>query len=67
MTTRKIEIPEEIFSELEALLPKLDMGSVDECVGFILKSLLSGKFSEEELSGEEEEQMRERLADLGYM
>jgi lipoate-protein ligase A len=67
MATRKIEIPEEIYSELEELLPKLHMGSVDECVEFILKSLLSGEFDEEELTGEEEEQMKERLADLGYM
>ena len=64
MTVRKVEIPEEIFSELEELLPKLDMKSVDECVTFILKSLLSGEF-DDELSGEEEEQMKERLADLG--
>jgi hypothetical protein len=67
MTTRKVEIPEEIFVEVENLLPKLDMSSVDECIAFILKSLLSGEFDEGELSGEEEEQMKERLADLGYM
>ena len=66
MTTRGVEIPEEIFVELEDLLPKLDMNSVDECVTFILKSLLSGEF-DDELSGEEEEQMKERLEDLGYM
>ncbi len=66
MATRGVEIPEEIFVELEDLLPKLDMSSVDECVTFILKSLLSGEF-DDELSGEEEEQMKERLADLGYM
>lgn len=67
MATRTVKIPEEIFTELEELLPKLGMSSVDECVEFILKSLLSGEFDDEELSGEEEEQMRERLADLGYM
>lgn len=66
MATRKVEVPEEIFIEIEDLLPKLDMSSVDECVTFILKSLLSGEF-DDELSGEEEEQMKERLADLGYM
>ena len=67
MTTRGVEIPEEIFVELEDLLPKLDMSSVDECVTFILKALLSGEFDEDELSNEEEKQMKERLADLGYM
>ena len=60
MTTRGVEIPEEIFVEL-------DMSSVDECVTFILKALLSGEFDEDELSNEEEKQMKERLADLGYM
>ena len=67
MATRKVEIPDEVFAELEKLLPKLDMGSVDECVTFILKSLLSGEFDQDELTGEEEAQMKERLADLGYM
>ncbi len=67
MANRGVEIPEEIFVELEKLLPNLDMSSVDECVTFILKSLLSGEFDDGELSGEEEEQMKERLADLGYM
>jgi hypothetical protein len=67
MATRKVEIPEEIFAELEELLPKLQMSSVDECVEFILRSLLSGEFDDDELTGEEEEQMKERLADLGYM
>ncbi len=66
MAARKVEIPEEVFIEIEDLLPKLDMSSVDECVTFILKSLLSGEF-DDELSGEEEEQMKGRLADLGYM
>ena len=42
------------------------MSSVDECVTFILKSLLSGEF-DDELTSEEEEQMKDRLADLGYM
>lgn len=67
MAGRKIEIPEEIFTELEGLLDKLGMVSVDECVAFILRSLLSGEFSDDELTGEEEEKMKERLADLGYM
>ena len=66
MAGRKVEIPEEIYTELEDLLGKLDMSSVDECVTFILKSLLSGEF-DDELTSEEEEQMKDRLADLGYM
>jgi len=67
MANRSVEIPEEVYVELEDLLPKLDMASVDECVTFILTSLLSGEFDEDELSGEEEKEMKERLADLGYM
>jgi hypothetical protein len=67
MGGRTVEIPEEIFAGLEGLLEKLGMSTVDECVTFILRSLLSGEFSEDELTGEEEEEMKERLADLGYM
>ncbi len=66
MAVRKVEIPEEVYVELEDLLEKLSMSSVDECVTFILRSLLSGEF-DDELTGEEEEQMKGRLADLGYM
>jgi metal-responsive CopG/Arc/MetJ family transcriptional regulator len=64
---RSVKIPDELYSELEGLLPRLGMNSVDECVAYILRSLLSGRFDSDELSGAEEEQMRERLADLGYM
>jgi hypothetical protein len=67
VATRKVEIPEEIFAQLEELLPKLEMSSVDECVEFILRSLLSGEFDDSELSRGEEDRMKERLADLGYM
>ena len=66
MAVRSVEIPEETYIELEDLLEKLGMSSVDECVTFILKSLLSGEF-DDELTDEEEEQMKGRLADLGYM
>lgn len=67
MAGRSVEIPEEVYAELKDLLPKLGMGSVDECVTFILTSLLSGEFDADELTCAEEEQMKERLADLGYM
>jgi hypothetical protein len=64
---RSVEIPEDLYGRLEGLLPKLEMSSVDECVVFILRSLLSGEFDSDELSDAEEERMKERLADLGYM
>ena len=67
MATRKVEIPAEVFDQLEGLLPELGMSSVDECVAFVLRSLLSGEYDERELTREEEQQMKDRLADLGYM
>jgi hypothetical protein len=67
MGTRRVEIPEDLFLELEGRLEKLGMDTVDECVEFVLRSLLSGEYDQDELSKEEEQRMRERLADLGYM
>ena len=67
MGKRTVEIPEELYVEIEDVLDKLDMKTVDECVAFILEALFSGEFSDDELSKEEESEMRERLADLGYM
>ena len=67
MSTRSVEIPEELYDEIGSMLGKLGMSSVDECVGFILRSLLSGEHDEDELSTEEERRMKERLSDLGYM
>ncbi|MBN2564944.1 MAG: CopG family transcriptional regulator [Candidatus Eisenbacteria bacterium] len=67
METRGIEIPEDLYLDLEGRLEKLGMSSVDECVEFVLRSLLSGEYDKDELSKEEEQRMKERLADLGYM
>jgi metal-responsive CopG/Arc/MetJ family transcriptional regulator len=67
VSTLKVEIPEELYRELESRLEKLGMDSVDECVAFILRSLLSGDYDQDELSKEEEQRMKDRLADLGYM
>jgi hypothetical protein len=67
MATRTVEISEELYAELEGRLAELGMHSVDECVEFILRSLLSGQYDSDELSKDEEDRMKERLADLGYM
>jgi hypothetical protein len=67
MAVRNVQIPEELYLALESKLESLGMSSVDECVEFILRSLLSGEHDHEELSDDEERRMRERLADLGYM
>jgi hypothetical protein len=67
MGSRKLEIPEELYLEIEGILDKLGMGSVDECVEFVFRALLSGDYDRDELSAEEEKRMKERLSDLGYM
>jgi hypothetical protein len=67
MGSRKLEIPEELYLKIEGMLDKLGMSSVDECVEFVLRSLLSGDYDQGELSTDEERRMKERLSDLGYM
>jgi hypothetical protein len=63
----KVEIPEELYLEIEGMLDRLGMSSVDECVEFVFRAILSGDYDRDELSAEEERRMKERLSDLGYM
>ncbi|MBD3366562.1 MAG: hypothetical protein GF405_00140 [Candidatus Eisenbacteria bacterium] len=72
MATRTVEIPEETYSALEQELERLGFASVDELVSHALGLLVSGRAdesddTERELSEAEKAEMKERLADLGYM
>jgi hypothetical protein len=67
MSSRRIDIPEELYAQIEGMLGTLGMSTVDECVEFVLRSLLSGDYDSDELSIDEERRMKERLSDLGYM
>ena len=73
MDSRTVQIPEETYLALEGELERLGFTSVDELVSHALHLLVSergdGDVTREgrELSEAEEEAMKERLSDLGYM
>jgi len=65
---KKIEIPDEIYEKIEKKLEEYGFKTVDEYVIFVLKNLLEAE--QEEPRGyteEEEEIIKKRLEDLGYM
>jgi len=67
MAGRTIEIPEEIYTRIEKMLPELNLDSVDACVTYVLATALDDGRGGESLTEGEEDEMRQRLADLGYL
>ena len=66
---RSIEIPESLYNRMEARIKGSNFASVSEYVSFILRERLS---TEEEgsktvYSKEDEEKIKARLKDLGYL
>ena len=66
---RSIEIPESLYNRMEARIKGSNFGSVSEYVSFILRERLT---TEEEgsktvYSKEDEEKIKARLKDLGYL
>ena len=66
---KKIEIPDEIYEKIEKKLEEYGFKTVDEYVIFELKNLLETEHEEEPkgYTEEEEEIIKKRLEDLGYM
>ena len=66
---KKIEIPDEIYEKIEKKLEEYGFKTVDEYVIFVLKNLLEAEHEEEPkgYTEEEEEIIKKRLEDLGYM
>jgi hypothetical protein len=65
-----VEIPEETYAALEAELERLGFASVDELVSHALGLLVSvreGADASGGLTEGEKDEMKRRLADLGYM
>ena len=63
-----ISIPTALFKEIEEKIKDMDFASVEEYVIKVLKDSLSkGEKTEEELSKDEEDKVKERLKALGYM
>jgi len=67
----RVEIPDEIYREIERRVQESDeFESVEEYVRFVLEELLKDEDEEEEepvMSEEEEEMVKERLRGLGYL
>lgn len=63
-----IAIPADLFKEIEAKIKDTDIATVQDYAIKVLKdSLPKSEKSEENLSKEEEDKVKERLKALGYM
>lgn len=60
----KIEISDKLYKALEKSAKENGFKSVEEYIEFVLKELVE---EGEEISKEEEEQVKERLKALGYL
>ena len=66
---KEIKISDELYEKIEKNLSEYGFETVDEYVEFVLKEILEDKNSDEEqvFSEEEEEIIKKRLRDLGYL
>ncbi len=63
-----VEIPTDIFKQIEEKIRNSDVPSVADFITTLLKKKLSSDQSEtDSLSSEDEEKVKERLKALGYM
>ena len=66
---KEIKISDELYEKIEKNLSDYGFETVDEYVEFVLKEVLEDKSEGDEqvFSGEEEEIIKKRLRDLGYL
>lgn len=66
---RQVNIPDELYEKIEKSLGEFGFKTVDEYVEFVLREVLESDSSQEEqvFSKEEEEMIKKRLRDLGYL
>jgi len=66
---RSIEIPESLYNKIEAKIKGSNFASVPEYVSFILRERLTTEqeSSKSGYSKEDEEKIKSRLKDLGYL
>jgi len=63
-----IKIPRELYERLSKMIEGTGFSSVTEFIVFVMRSLASGKVSEEDrLTAQEIKTIRERLKRLGYL
>ncbi|MBC5792925.1 MAG: CopG family transcriptional regulator [Nanohaloarchaea archaeon] len=67
----KIEVDDDIYSVLEARAAEKDYAETEEYIEYLLKQIVDKikreKQEDEGYSEEEEEKVKERLKDLGYL
>jgi len=66
---KQVSIPDELYEKIEKNLEDFGFKTVDEYIAFVLEEVLKNDDSGEEqvFSEEEEEMIKKRLRDLGYL
>jgi len=65
---KTVFLPAELYSKIEARAKATDFGSVDEYVKFVLEEVVKEEEEEEKpFSKEDEQEVKKRLKDLGYL
>jgi Arc/MetJ-type ribon-helix-helix transcriptional regulator len=66
---RALLLPARLYDQIEERVKGTDFSSVDEYVIFVMEEVLKeeGQEKESALSDEEEEEVKKRLRDLGYL
>ena len=64
---KTVFLPTELYSKVEERVKATDFGSVDEYVEFILEEVVNEEEDEKAFSEEEENEVKKRLKDLGYL
>jgi len=65
---RALSLPTELYSRIEDRVKATDFGSVDEYAIFVLEEVLKEEGEEEKaFIKEDEEEVKKRLRDLGYL
>jgi len=64
---KTVSIPASLLEQLEDVLHQSAFSSVDDLVLFILQTYLEQNPASKEISADEEEAVRERLRNLGYL
>ena len=66
---KQVSIPNELYEKIEKNLEDFGFKTVDEYIVFVLEEVLKSDDSGEEqvFSEEEEEMIKKRLRDLGYL
>jgi len=68
MQKKNIAIPAELYAQIEERIKGTEFTSVEEYIVFVLEEILKEEDeSEDILTPEEEEQVKERLKGLGYL